>query len=242
MSTLDGLESQVYAVLRDERREFVTEPMVITWLNEAQRDLASRLHELITDQKTGVVGEDAATYYASDGTTDLGADAIVVPSDLITVKTLLVGDSEFTVFTDDEVFNSYVQVEGTPIRGIGRIFGMQTYDAGLDFMGYEHFIELVGPASGDAYVMRYTRYPLELEDPNDVVEVPQYLETRIVNYARSHAKAQQGEDAQRDYYMALYERNLPAPPNGQILTRPGPITMSYEGNAFDYQADASHRG
>jgi len=238
-ATLDSLLTQVYAVLRDERREFVTEEMVALWLNEAQRDLASRIRELVTEEKTGTVGESTGTYFASDGTTDLAANKVLVPADLTMVRSLIVGGIS-VVFTDTDVFDPYELAAATPPTTLGRIFGVQTYDNTPTLTGYERFIEVLGNESGDVYTLRYTRAPVQLVDPNDVVEVPVYLETKIVNYARAHAKWQEGEQAQGDSYYALYTENLPAPPRGHILTRPGPFTMTYEGNAFDI--DGKHRG
>ena len=242
MRTLQELITEVYAVLRDERREFVTEPMVTAWLNEAQRDLASRIPDLVTDEKTGTVGEDATTYYASDGITDHAADKILVPSDLTMVKTLRIAEATCR-FVDDEVFDSYLEsVDTVPVAIICRIFGVQVYTVAHALQGYERFIEPYSDQTSNDYIMRYIRRPVELVDPNDVCEVPDFLETKMVNYARSHAKGQQGEDSQRDYYMALYTENLPSPPRGTSVTRPGPLTLAYEGGPFDYEYDASHRG
>ena len=241
MATADSLITQVYAVLRDERREFVTEEMVLLWINEAQRDLASRIRELVTDEKVGTVGESAGTYYASDGTTDLAATRVLAPPDLTMVRSFIAAGVS-VVFTDTDVFDPYQLADANPPAVLGRIFGMQTYSAapGPALTGYERFIEVLGVDAGAAYTLRYTRAPVELTNPNDVVEVPVYLETKLVNYARAHAKWQEGEQVQGENYYMLYSENLPAPPRGHILTRPGPFTMTYEGNDFDI--DGKHRG
>lgn len=243
-STLDELTTQVYAPLRDDRREFIKESMVVAWLNDAQRDLASRVRELVLDTITGTVGEDAGSYYAADGTTDLAAARILLPTELIMVRVVKIGTTEI-VHVDDEVFNSYLEVSGSsPLKTIYRIASLRTYDNANPAVqtGYREFIEFSPDQTSNDYSLTYTRMPAEMSDPNDVCEVPEYLETRMVNYARAHAKWQQGEQRQGDNYYALFEQNLPAPPNGHVRVRPGPITLAYEGNGFDHQLDAAHRG
>lgn len=243
MTVLSELVDDVYAVLKDELRQYVKENEVITWLNEAQRDLASRTHELVTDEKTGTVGEDVGTYFASDGLTDLATNRILLPTDFIMCRKLqMSGSFEPVRFVDDEIYDSYALRGATPVATLGRIFAMQTYDVTPVVTGQRRFVEMYPAQDGYDYTMRYTRSPRDLYDPGDVVEVPAYLENKMVYYARAWGWDKRGERGLYESHMAMYRENLPAPPRGQATTRPGPMTLVPEGNAFDHDPDAQHLG
>ena len=208
------MQNRTYDGLRDYLREFILIEEVKAWLNEAQEDLANRL-KITTKYVAGTV--------TAGGTVPL-------PADLIEVRALRLGtDNTALEFPDDDVFFNAVENAGAPQPNtLARI------TAGV--------IEILPvPADTTTYRMRYVYRPVDMTADADISPLPIELHIRMVQYARSHGKLREGEQAQAESYMAMYERGLPPPPLGQFRVNPGPVSVGYQPGPFD-TAESIHRG
>ena len=210
LSTLSQLRSLVYAPLRDSERSFVESWFVDALLNEAYLDLNARLR-LKRLEVTGT-------------TTSLGK--IAIPSDLIEVMDAWVGTTPL-VFHDDATFETYTAAGTTPYLSTNSVAVLARVDITLAN------IETYPAAVSTAYTLHYVARPAVMVAEDDT---PAYLSAellpRIVNYARAHAKWQEGEEQEGQRYMAMYEQGLPGAPREMARRRPQSIMLIPEAGPF----------
>lgn len=209
----EDMQNRVYAVLRDDQREFIHDEEVEVWLNEAQEELAHRL-KILQTETTGVVG---------------ASQKISVPSNFIDAVSLHIGsDNQRVQWVDADYFDRFLDDASTPINAIGRIFGSS--------------IEVrPKPAVGAAYTLRYIKSPAAIDSiTNTVSELPVELHIKMVNYARYQAKLKESELGDADRYRQEFELGLPPHSLGQARLNPGPVSLRYAAGPFD--VTGSHRG
>ncbi len=203
MPTLEQIRNRVYSVIRDSDKAFVIPESVDDWVNEACLDVAIRL-QLTKQQTTGTT--------SATGTIALPADFV---KSLTLTALLSSSDAEQTriEFVDDDIYDSWRLAEATPPAGaFGRIFGSN--------------IETYPNVVSMAYTLRYLYAPATLDSNADVPDLPVEQHIRLVNYARAHAKYQEGELDEGDRYMGLYQAGLPAPPSSYSRQHPGPFSLT----------------
>lgn len=209
---LANLRKRVYAPLRDSTHRAVEESDVDDWLNEAYLDIVTRtrnLYHRITASTT------AATIEIPEG-------ADVDPS-LVRVRSLILGSDDAVQMCADDVFTSHRNGQTGPVGTLGRVFGAS--------------IELYPvPEIGTAYVLEYAYAPARLVSPTDIPDLPAFLHSKLVNYARAHACYQLGEQEKARDYLAMYAEGLP-PPNLGAHRHTGPIQMIPSSGVFDDDPD-----
>jgi len=196
---LASMKRRVYAVLRDSEKAFVLDENVEDWLNESYLDVAARTRCL----RKEVTGSTTA------------AGSVTLPADYLQTEWLSVDDSngnETKVeFVDNQVFDSWRLGGGTPTNQLARI--------------YNGAIETYPVAVSVSYTLRYVYEPTPMSAGSDEPDLPSELHIRLVNYARAHAKYQEGELEEGDRYMALYEAGMPGPPLAGLREKPGPFDL-----------------
>lgn len=219
--TLTEIQTRVNRVLRDPNKIFVTDEDVKDWVNEAQIELASRLHLFIVEN-TGTVG--------GDGDID-------VPGDFLEVRRLRLGSAapfDRVEMVSDDVFDDHVDNQTRPAHTLGRwhaAYISQASPGAIDLYPV--------PASGTAYELRYYRTPDLLTNGSDISPLPAVLHVKLVRYAQSQACIKIREFDQAAAYEALFQQGLPEP-GGMVdphLSRPK--TMHYQRGPFD-TAEARH--
>jgi hypothetical protein len=201
------MKARVYYVLRDSEKSFVSDTSVGDWLNEAYLDLVARLR-LLEKEATGTTG--------AGGTLALPADFLELTSfDVADVN----GNYYRARFSDNDVFDSWRLDEDEPEAQLARIFNgtIETYPV----------------AASVGYVLRYVYKPTALSAGGDIPAIPEELHVRLVNYARAHAKYQEGELDEGDRYMAMYTEGLPGAPLTSHRLRPGPFDLVPQPGYFD---------
>lgn len=203
----------VYAEFPDDIHRDLRESSVINWINQAQRDLAARLKIL---QK-----EVAATVPASQ--------KIPLPEDLIHMDHVLVDDTQIRI-VDDAEWVGIRDSGGLPYGGAGARV-------------YADFLEVIPrPAEGDAYILRYTYTPANLDEDTDESPLPEHMHHRMVDFARAQGYLRLGDQQQSVNFMELYETGLPEKPRGKERIMPGPLNLRYAPGPFDLDPGARHRG
>lgn len=211
--TLAELRQSVRTVTKDSMGVAISDDDIDGWLNEAQRDIATRLAIL---QREAV------------GTSDSNG-RVPLPSDLITLHWLKFDGANSEVqFVNDSVFMSWLDDPATSqsmSTVLGRIFAEQV----------ETF-----PAQATAgYTLRYQYDPAEMILDTDKSSLTRYFCPKMVNYARAHAMYKDGDGNMGDRYLVMYERDLPSGAYGRGRLAPGPMTMSFQRGPFDTH-DARH--
>jgi hypothetical protein len=148
---------------------------------------------------------------------------VPLPSDFLSVIRLDIpyddgGDD--CLFPDDEVFESWKDSGGTPPRRLARVKDPST-------------IETYPTAVSKSYTLDFWRAPATLSDGVDVPEIPQELHIRLVYSAQAEAKLKEGELAQADRYLAMYEAGLPPRATGRDRVLPGPLSMAPQPGWFE---------
>lgn len=191
LPTLVRLRSLVYAVLRDDERSFVEPWFVDAMLNEAYIDIVARLRLKPLEVSA---------------TTSAGG-LITVPSNYIEPIDLWIG-TEMVSFVPDPTFQFFAVPGASVDNIIARMDGQST-------------IETYPVQASKSYTLRYAARPTEMVAELDVPsDISRELTPRIVNYARAHAKWQEGMEDEGQKYMALYEQGLPTAPRDQFKLRP----------------------
>ena len=191
LPTLSRLRSLVYAPLRDDERSFVEPWFVDAMLNEAYIDIVARLRLKPTE---------------ISASTSAGG-LITVPADYIELIDLWIGTDPVGFVTDPNF--QFFAVQQNSIDGIiARMDGQST-------------IETYPAQASKSYTLRYAARPTEMiADGDTPLSISRELCPRIVNYARAHAKWQEGMNDEGDRYMGLYEQGLPTSPRDQFKLRP----------------------
>lgn len=201
------LREKVFTVVRDSSRNFVTEADVDLWLGEGMDDLSSRLH-LSQNTKT-------------DSDSAISGNTIAIPTDFVDLIWLKVdrsgSDNDYVLPVDEELFNYYEESGADLSVTIARSF--------------DGSFELYPTPSGTDYTLRYWS-----STSTDLTAFTGTLRTRMVNYARAHAKYKEGEFTAGDRYLELYERGLPAPSDAGRNRPLLPATIRPEFGWFDSSA------
>jgi hypothetical protein len=202
------LRNLVYAPLRDTERSFV-EPWFVDYsLNEAYFDLNARLR---LNKKV------AAGTTSSTGT-------IPLPTDLVEHQNLYFG-SVLAQFVDTDTFLSFSKA------GV-LAYNESDVGATLARVG-DAVIETYPAVVSLDYTWEYVARPTEMLNENDTPDkLTMELIPRIINFARAHAKWQEGEEAEGSKYMALYEQGLPGAPREAFRRNPGPMALIPETGPF----------
>lgn len=208
MATFSKMKASVYSVLRDSEKTFVADAQVGEWLNEAYLDLCARLR-IYRKEATGTL----------DGSGKVAKPANYLEMQFMAIKPT--GEDRYgeLVFVDDSVFNSYELSGSVPSLTIARVF--------------DGSIETYPKKAGALYKMRYAAKPVPLDKAGDEPAIPEELHIRMVNYARAHAKYQEGEQSEGDRYFMLYSEGLPSATIGVIGERPGPLNITPEPQWWD---------
>lgn len=208
---LRELRDRVFTVLRDTSREFVTNDDVDDWLSEAYVDVNAR-YRYLRAESTGTTTGD-----------------ITMPTSprVLEVLKLKVGTAEVE-FTDDEVFDSFVDHGATPSNSgvLGRVF--------------EGVIELYPAPVDAAYTLRYIREPVPLTGDDQSPELPEHLQVKMIRYAQAQAFLKMDQASEFSAYYALYEQGLPSPPGIVKPINPGPFVVTFEKGPFDLDPEARH--
>jgi hypothetical protein len=201
MATFSKMKASVYAVLRDSEKTFVADAQVGEWLNEAYLDLCARLR-INRKEATGTL----------DANGKVAKPANYLELQFIAVKPS--GEDRYIelTFVDDDVFNSYELSGSVPGVPIARVF--------------DGYIETYPKQASALYKMRYVAKPTVLDKAGDEPVIPEELHIRMVNYARAHAKYQEGEGSEGDRYYMMYSEGLPSATLGVIGERPGPLNIT----------------
>lgn len=208
MATFSKMKASVYSVLRDSEKTFVADAQVGEWLNEAYLDLCARLRN-----------------YRKEASGSLDSNGKVAkPVNYLELQFMAIKASgadryQELTFVDDFVFNSYELNGVTPSAPIARVF--------------DGYIETYPAQANALYKMRYAAKPTPLDKAGDQPVLPEELHVRMVNYARAHAKYQEGEGSEGDRYLMLYAEGLPSATIGVIGDRPGPLNITPEPQWWD---------
>lgn len=206
---LQQMESQVFNVLRDTARSFFDKEEIDAWLNEAALDLATRL-ELLQHEWTGTTSD----------------ENITLPDELIRITRLRLGAKNVSFVDDDVWWQESDNAAADTERPIARVFSGQ--------------IEVYpSPTTSTAYVLRGTRTPDALVDPEDAPDLPLQLHRKLIDYARYQALLKDGSDRWQPY-AAEYERGLPEVPTGIVKLQPGPFLAALAPGPFDLDPQATH--
>lgn len=216
MATFVQLQNRTYAVIRDPSKVFVLLSEVKDWLNEAQLEIAARLRCI--DKELSDTFADAT-----------GVEP--VPADFVDIEGFRIGTAD-VVFVDSQSFWGAKDESLTleePAAYLGRIFGgnFEVYPA---------------PAAATAYKLRYIRKPATLSGDSDVPEIPEEWHVHMTYYATARALYKLNEEGNADRYMAMYQEGLPPKRSPRSRNRPGSRAIVVEGNAFDYDPEATHFG
>lgn len=208
MSTFSKMKASVYSVLRDSEKTFVADAQVGEWLNEAYLDLCSRLR-IYRKEQSGTL----------DSNGKVAKPANYLELQFMAIKPSNADRYSELTFVDDFVFNSYELNGVIPSTPIARVF--------------DGHIETYPAQAGALYKMRYAAKPTPLDKAGDEPGIPEELHIRMVNYARAHAKYQEGEGGEGDRYYMLYTEGLPSATLGVIGERPGPLNITPEPQWWD---------
>ncbi len=203
-STLLQMRNKVYMGLRDDSQQFITPGMVNEFLNEGYLDLCARLR---LSQATAT-GSSSAT----DGT-------VTLPTDFIEPTTFSMGAVPLQEATND-LFDSYALVGVAPSTVFYRF--------------YNNKIETYPQQKNVAYILKYTQVPTRLINDTDVfADLPAELEIRLVHYGRGQCRYIEGDQADGDRYMAIYNAGIPSVPRAAFRFGRGPNELVPASGVFD---------
>lgn len=204
MTKLFELQQRARTFLRDTSGSYVQDDDLTVWANDAQTDLAARLH--LFDKTVEAV--------TVDETIDMP------PSDnpaLVVIDFLSLAGEEVT-FIDETTWNQYEHDGLVAAVTIAYIFNnvIRLYPT---------------PAVGTAYVLRYKYMPDPMEVGADTVTVPMQLERKVVAYMVSMSLMKMGDDGSAFY--TIYEQGLPGVELGRDKFFVSPMSMVPERGPFE---------
>jgi hypothetical protein len=213
------LIARARSFVRDEGASFIDDDDLGNWINEAYKDIASRLEILQREEAWHISGATPADRQNLPMPTAAGVGTYAITSlrlGLVDVQ-----------FVSDDVFNDWQDATSSPPTTIARVFNGQ--------------IELYPiPDDAQEYVLRFVYVPADLVQPNDLHVLPVQLERKLVEYAVSQANMKDGDYASADRWFLKYEQGLPQVTRGRETQMPG--TMSFQPAPTYFEEDArSHR-
>ena len=204
MATFGEMKDSVFAVLRDSERTFVTNEQVGIWLNEAFMEVVARgpIHRAYTSGTTAATG------------------SITLPTDCVKITHFGVKDADATgwelpVFVSDNVFLSWESV------------GTEGVDEPPDRLArvYEGVVETWPQAQSMSYEIEYIQRPVKMSDNGDTPDIPEEYHLNLVNYARGHAKMQEGELEEASVYFGMWLEGLPRKRSMWTIENPKTIDL-----------------
>lgn len=211
---LSTMRGQVRNSLRDSEKTFITDAEINDWLNEAYRDLATRLK--IAPQKQQTEADVA-----------ISGNTLPVPADFVDLIHLRLGTNDDVQFVNDDEWNAFKDAGSSPSRTIARIFN-------------NNFEFYPTPDASTAYVLRYYAMPVALAADADVPAIPEILHIKLVHYAKAMGLWKSDEPTLGDRWMQLYEDGLPGRNVGKERAIPGPLQLIPERTAWDDDVGARH--
>lgn len=198
LCTLTDLREGVFDFLRDTDRVFITEAMVTKWLNEAYKDLNSRLRLLQA---------------SANGTTS-ATGTFAPPSDFVELISLWFTDVPATI-VDDTVFESYSE---PAIHSLDNDVVLVRFFAG----NFETYPAVVS----HNYKLRYVARPANMSNPLDQpTALTPELCVRLRKYALAEAYSREGEDQRSSIVLTEYLEGLPGRPRAGHRMRPAPVSL-----------------
>lgn len=150
---------------------------------------------------------------------------IGLPDDCLQILSLRLTKDDVE-FVDDATWNAFSDADAHISHTIGRVFAKT--------------IELY-PPSGGAYSLRYAYAPTPMELPEDVPDLPLHLHQKLPNYAVAMCRYKEGQIAEGDRMLGVYEASLPPAPLGILTLRPGPLSVGFAPGPWDTDPDTIHR-
>jgi hypothetical protein len=212
MTTIAELIDRALTPMRDPDQDFFEDTEMLAYVNEATRDLAARLKLLEKEEAASITG-----------------DLIALPDDCLQARWVRADeDDSQVVFLDESTFFAYRSgTEGTPDAPIATNYADRI---------------LTSPALEGTWYLGYYALPPVAASTGEAFPLVALYEDKVVHFARSRCYGRLGDrDMARDE-MGLYESGLPGMDRAFQRNRPGLMTISRQGNAFDSDVDSIHRG
>ncbi len=220
-ATLAELVARARTFTRDTSGAFIEDDDLVVWINEAYKDLASRLQVVQREEAWHITGATPADRQGLPLPTSSGNATYEVLS-------LRLGTVDVQ-FVNSELFNDWQDAGDVPPVTLGRIFNGQ--------------IELYPiPDELTEYTLRYAFVPADLVDAADEHMLPTQMERKLVEYAVASAKLKDGDDATSDRFFARYEQGLPQLATGRETLQPGPMSFQPAQSWFEEDARAHGSG
>lgn len=200
----------------------------------AFNELREKVYTVTRDSGRDFITEDDVDLWIQEAMDDLSSrlhlvqgstssttsgNTIAIPDDYVALIWLEITKSgagnDYVHWVDEDVWNYHSEVGADPGVWYGRPFN-------------GNFEIYPTPDTGTAYEMRFWK-----STDSSLTEFTGTLKTRIVNYARAHAKYKEGEFQAGDRYMGLYEEGLPSRNDRGRHHHPGPLTIVPLGGPFD---------
>lgn len=214
-STLAQMRAKVYMGLRDDQQQFLPADMVNEFLNEGYLDLVARLR-LCTAEATGTTTSAAKIPFPTS--------PVFQEIQSLALTTLGVIPNEVS----DDVYDSWRVPGNDPGLIIYRIF-----DSNIELYPDSATISGTNGVS-TAYRLRYAGIPTRLVNDTDLFTyLPAEVESRLVAYARSQARYIEGDQADGDRYMQVYENGLPGRPRAEYRLGKGVNAFILAPSVFD---------
>ncbi len=220
-ATFGDLVERARSFTRDTSGAFIEDEDLAVWINEAYKDIASRLQIAQREEAWHIGGATPAERQTLPLPTSSGRSTYEVLS-------LRLGTVDVQ-FVNDDLFNDWQDGHDVPPVTIARIFDGQ--------------IELYPiPAENTEYTLRYAFVPADLVQASDQHMLPTHLERKLVEYAVASAKLKDGDDATSDRFFARYEQGLPQLSTGRETLQPGPMSFQPAQSWFEQDARAHGSG
>lgn len=208
MTTLDELIQRVRVFSRDSGANYITDEMIMDWLNEAYTDLVARLK--LFDEEVS--------------TTTSGGNTLSFPTDegLLQITSITLGTEDRAVPVDDASWESLTDQGDTPAQTVYRV--------------YENQIEFYPtPASGTTVTLRYKSTPERLNSVTDSHELPAQLERKMLEYAKAQCRFADSDFDGGNNWLVLYEQSLPPLSSGRERFFTAPTFVFRRPDSFDLQ-------
>ncbi len=218
-ATFGELIERARSFTRDTAGTFIEDEDLAVWINEAYKDVASRLQIVQREEAWHITGTTLAERQGLPLPTSSGNATYEVLS-------LRLGTVDVQ-FVASDLFNDWQDAGDTPPVTIARVFDGQ--------------IELYPiPDELTPYTLRYAYVPADLVDPSDEHMLPTHLERKLVEYAVAQAKYKDDDPANGDRWFSRFEQGLPQLSTGRETLQPGP--MSFQPAQSWFEADARAQG
>lgn len=212
MTTAQQIIDRALRPMRDSAQEYFPDAELIEYINEGIEELCTKLRLLSNE----------ANLTVTNGVANL-------PADLLQARWLKNPDGLEAAWLDPSTFNDYK--ENAPYWSA---------DSPLAAIWDEQV--RVWPVNDGTWQFGYWQLPALLTADTDIFPLARQWERRIVRYVRGQCYYRLGEIDLADREIAVYASGLR--PNADTADRnqPGTVTLAMQGNVFDNDPDATHRG